>query len=848
MQNKFNAHLVFKKRSTYLVILLTLLIMFGTVESYAQIRDTIVLNSGEIDEPIFYSATDSIYSDLKNKQIHLFNEAKIDNGEIQMEAGYILIDLNKNEVYATYLYDEDSNKVQLPVFSDGPEKITASSIRFNFTTKKGYIEEVAIKQDENFLYMEIAKKHANDEIHFRRGRFTTCDLPEPHYHFQLSKAVMIPEKRIVSGPMNLWINGVPTPLGLPFIVIPQQEDRTHGFIFPQIAPISQFGFGFQDLGYYIPINDRLQTTFYGTLYSRGSWGLRNRTEYAKRYKHLGSVDLGFQQFKSGFPTNINQNKITVQWSHRQDAKANPYWSFSSKVNFISDNNSKSNLDPLNQSYFNNSFNSDIALTRSFPGKPITAGAKLSLRQNSISKNISLTSPVVNVNITRFFPFKRLFTSNKGWRELFTRFGVSYNFEGQNRSTFADSLMNQGSYLRIGDQFQNGFNQRVTIQTTAGLFKNTWKLTPSIDYRNIINFQQTRKSFDALSNTIQNDTLRQFGMAHQLTFSAQLSTAVYSYYKFIGKNEALLRHVLTPTFSFQYIPNLNSNLSYSQNTIDVAYSPFEQSLYRVAQTKDRALINYGFNNTIELKRKSDKDTITGFKKTRLVDAFTINGNYDILKDSMNFSNIRLGLRISPTRWMNFVANSSFSPYDWNDTSGVILGTYAINNGKLGRFLTSSFSTTVTFTSKDSRDKIQESSKRINESNWNSDYNYFLLHPEFVVNYNIPWKVSLSHIYTINTNTNITTTNADRFKKVQTLMMNGDLSFTKRWKLVSTINFDLEQTKVTNARFALSRDLHCWSLAFNWIPIGGNKSFLFSIRSTSSLFKDAKIDIKKPPTFL
>jgi len=839
--------LVFKKHSIYLVLQLTLLIMCISTVGYSQIRDTIVINSGEIDQPIYYSAEDSLYSDLKNKKIHLYNNAKVDNGEVQMKAGYILIDLEKNEIYATYIYDEDSNRIQMPVFSEGSEEIVASSIRFNLKTKKGYIEEVAIKQDENFLYMEIAKKHANDEIHFRKGRFTTCDLPEPHYHFQLSKAIMIPEKRIVSGPMNLWINGVPTPLGLPFIVIPQQEDRTHGFIFPQIVPISQYGFGVQDLGYYVPINDQLQTTFFGTLFSRGSWGLRNRTDYAKRYKHLGTVDVGFQRFKSGFPSNTVQSKVSVLWNHRQDAKANPYWNFSSKVNFISDNNSKNNLDPLNAQIFNNSFNSDINLTRSFPGKPMSAGVKFSMRQNSLTKNISMTSPVVNFNVTRFYPLKRFVTGNSGVKEIIKRFGVTYSFEGQNRSTFGDSLLNNADFNRIGDQFQNGISQRVVIQTTASLFKNTWKFTPSIDYRNLMNFQQTRKTYDPATFLTATDTLQQLGMSHNLSFRAQLNTAVYSYYKFIGKREPLLRHVLTPSFSFSYVPNLNQNLSYVANATTIEYSPFEQSLYRVSQTRDQALISFGFNNTFELKFKSKKDTVTGFKKTRLIDALTFSGNYDLLKDSMNLSNINIGLRISPIRWLNFVANSSFSPYEWNDTTGVILGGYAISNGKLGRLLSTNLSTTLTLTSKESREKLKESTAQI-EPNWNSDFNYFLLHPEFIVNYNIPWKVSLSHIYTINANTNITSLNPDRTRKIQTLMLNGDLSFTKRWKLASTINFDLQESMITNARFALSRDLHCWSLAFNWIPIGTNKSFLFSLRSTSALFKDAKIDIKKPPAFL
>ena len=856
-QNKFNALLVFKKHSIQLVLLLTLFIMFSGQDCYGQKKiDSVTINSNDIESMILYSAKDSIYSDLKNKQIHLFNEAKIDNGEITVEAGYILIDLEKNEVYATYILDVDSTEVQHPVFSEGTEEIIASSIRYNLNTEKGYIEEVKIKQDENFLYMEIAKKHSNDEIHFKKGRFTTCDLDEPHYHFQLSKAVMIPEKRIVSGPMNLWIKGVPTPLGLPFMVIPQQEDRTHGIVFPQLIPLSAYGFGLQDLGYYFPINDRLQTTVFGTIFNRGSWGVRSVTDYAKKYKFRGNINLGYQRFKSGFPDSTISNKITLQWQHRQDIKASPYWNFSSSVNFMSDNDSKTNLDPLNQDYFKNQFNSDLNITRNFPGKPITAGAKIRLLQNSAqaNKTISLSSPIINLNVTRFFPFKKLMTKSSGWRELFYRFGVSYSFEGQNKATFADSLLSSEYLPLIGDEFLNGINQSISIQTTASLFKNTWKFSPIIRYGNTMNFQTISKDYDPVTNSPVNNLKQNFGMANSLSLTAQLNTTVYSYYKFIGNKESLLRHILTPSFSYQYIPNLSNTIT-SNNGVDqtpITYSPFEQSLYRVNQTTDIQRVNFSFNNTFELKRKSDKDTVTGFKKTRLIDALMIQGNYDLLKDSFALSNIRLSLRISPIKWLSFVSNANFSPYNWDSTTGSILKEYAVKAGKLGRIIQSSFSTTATLTSRQSREKLKESTSQVQESSrdvgWNDDYNYFLLHPEFIVNYDIPWKISFSHIYNINLNQSISSLNPDRLSQTQTLMTNGDISFTKRWKLASTINLDLEDVGVTNARFSLSRNMHCWSLAFHWTPIGGNKSFLFSIRSTSSLFKDAKIDIRKPPAFL
>lgn len=824
--------------------------MLVSLNGYSQITDTIYLDESAVDTPIIYSAKDSIYSDLKNKQIHLYNEAQVDNGEVKLKAGYILIDLNKNEVYARYSYDEDSNRVQLPEFSDGKDVVNASAIRFNTQTKKGYIEEVALKQDENYLYMEIAKRHANEEVHFKKGRFTTCDLPEPHYHFQLSRAILIPNKRIVSGPMNLWIKGVPTPLGLPFVVIPQAEDRTSGLIFPQIVPTSQYGFGLQDLGYYIPVNDRFQTTIYGSIYSRGTWGLRNDSDYAKRYKYRGKVDVGFQQFRSGFPTNSNRNKFNILWTHTQDRKANPFWNFSSNVNFISDNTTKNNLDPLNQTYFNNTLYSDINLARSFPGKPMNAGMKISLRQNSISRNISLTSPSVNFNVTRFFPFKKAIKSNKGIAQVISRIGVTYNFEGINKSEFGDSLLTRGDFNGIGQQYMNGLNQNMTIQTTAGFFKNTWKFTPSIAYGNKMNFQQIRKSYDSGLNQTRIDTIQAFGMAHTLSFTAQLTTAIYSYYKFVGKKQPLLRHVLTPSFSFQYVPNLNKSItdSVGVNMTPITYSPFERSVYSSGITRDQALINFSFNNTFELKRKSDKDTITGFKKTRIIDALTFSGNYDLLKDSMNLSDIRASLRINPITWLSIVASTTFSPYDWVDSTGSVLGTYAIQSrGKLGRYTTTSLSTSITLTSKESRQKMDANLDNIS-SNWNADYEFFMLYPERIVNFEIPWKINFSHIYEIRANTAINNLNPDRWIQRQTLAVNGDLSFTKRWKVVGDVSIDLKEMKATNARFTLTRDMHCWALSFNWIPLGGNKSFLFSIRSTSQLFRDAKIDIRKPPLFL
>jgi len=823
--------------------------MFRNSSLYAQ--DTVYVNDDSMGDISRYGARDSLFADIKKKQLHLYGNAFVETEGVNLTAGYILVDLDKNELLATFAYDKDSNVVEKPLFKDGSDEIEANTIKYNLDTKKAYIEAVKIVQEEMFLYMGTAKRQTNEDIHFKNGRFTTCDLEEPHYHFQLSKAVLVPDKRIVTGPMNLWIANVPTPLGLPFSYIPQQEDRTHGILFPQIVPTSIWGAGLNDLGYYFPINDFVHTSLYVKGYTRGSWGVRDVTEYTKRYKYRGNFDVGFEQFRRGFTEDLRINKFTIIWNHQKDAKSNPYWNFSTKVNFASNNDNKQNLDPNNQNYFQNTLVSDINLNRSFPGKPYRMGAKIAFSQNSQSKNISLTAPNVNFNTSQFFPVKKFFQGSQPWKQIFQRLGVIYSIEGENRTTFQDSLLKQSRYGMIGSQFINGVQQRVTIQTTGGLFKNILKITPSVNYSTKLNFQQTRKSYNPALNQTNTDTLRKAGLAHDLSFNISGTTVLYNYYRFVGKHKPIMRHVMTPNIGFSYIPAINRTItdSIGVNQQVQTYSPFERSLYSSsANTQDRGLITFGLNNNFEFKRKSEKDTLTGFKKTRIIDALSLNGNYDIFKDSMNLSNIALNLRISPFPFVNFVAVSNFSPYAWNDSTGAITSSYAARNGQgIGRTLNNSFATTLTLTAKTSRAKIEENKQVVSE-NWNADFDYFYLHPEFIVDFDIPWKASFSHVYSLNRNTNKSLANNKEFDQVQTIMVNGDISFTKRWKLSGTINTDLKDLRVTNANFMLTRDMHCWNLSFNWTPIGFNKSFLLTIRNSSSIFKDAKLDFRRPPAFL
>ena len=809
--------------------------------AYSQVVQ--VLNDDDLESEISYSARDSAVTDNRSKQLFLYGNAHLAYDEIDMKADLIIVDYGKKEILSTYTTDSLGRKVGIPIFVENGDTVTAEKIRYNYELKKGIIEEVVIKQDEYYLSMEHAKRQPNEEIHFVHGKFTTCNLKEPHYHFFLSKAVLVPDKRIVSGPINLWVMGVPTPLGLPFALIPQKKkDDTNpaGFIMPQYSVISAYGMGFHDLGYYKPINEKLQTITYGTVYSRGSWGVRNRTDYNFKYKSNGFAEVGFSQFRYGWPDSTVLSGTTVKWTHTQDPKANPLWIFNSNVNFNSNSTNKQTLNVQNDQYFNNTLNSDIRLGRKFAHAPISLDGKLNMRQNSQTRKIDLTSPILNFQTTsRIYPFKSV---NK-------LIGLTYASEYQNRSTFNDRYLKNGDFDSINQQFRSGFNHRVNLQATFSMLKGTLRFTPNINYGQVYNFQSVYKHVTANDSLIV-DSLNVGGFTHSLSSSASVTTNLFSYYRFIGKKKTVLRHVMTPTVSFTYAPDIQQgSTSYTDTAGNVIrYNKYERSIYAQGLGYNSGRISFGLNNTFEIKQKSDKDTVTGFRKTKIIDNFFLNTDYDIFKDSMRWSDLNMRLVINPVERFTFTFNAVHSWYAWNDSTGVSTSKYAINNGQgLGRIKSASFATIFMLTSKEYQSIAQQ---RITEMQnvWNPQYQNWMVNPTQMVYFDIPWKLTFEHLFSLVLNTDPTSFQNRRYQPTNTLRASGEFRISENWKVTSVMLLDIGNKTLNNLNFNMYRNLHCWNVGINWTPIGTNKNFSISLRGNAAALQNANFTIRKPPIVL
>lgn len=796
---------------------------------------------------------------MPSQKVTLYGEARVEFDGFQLTADHIEIDIQKGEIMATYTLDSLGQPVGKPVFTMDGEESRCDYIRYNYNTKTGYVKEVRAQQDEGYIHMAESKIHPNEEIHLKNGKFTTCDADTPHYHFKLTRAIIVPDERIVSGPVYMKIFKIPTPLAAPFGFFPNSDTKKHGIIIPRLANTSQYGFGLQDFGYYIPLGNYWETYFYGTVFTTGRFGIQNISNYYRKYKYDGSVGLKFEQFRGKFYDTVVTNKWTFTWKHTQDAKAHPSLKFSADVNFKSDNNGKTSLEAINTEYFDNQFNSAVNVSKRWKTNKLSGmmTLKSSLQQNSQSQRYTMEMPTYSLTMNQFD--LGVLRQNKIGKKWYENIRVNYSLFAQNFISAPDSIFQNKSLYTLKDYTTNGVRQNALVQSTLRLFGGRFTFNPNINYTELWNFQYEKNYWNPASEKVDTNQIQGFKSSRSLSFNASINSNFYGYYRMTGDRQVRFRHVASPALSFGYTPDLSL---YEQIQTDSAgntsyYSPFQNSLYKEGGRGQAGVLSFNLANTLEMKMRDKKDSINQSSKTyKLVDAFSLKGSYDIFKDSANLSTINMAFRTA--RFLNifsFQSSGTISPYAYNDTTGVESATYAWKNSQgIGRFKDASMAVTANFTNARGRAKQKE----LSQATQNDAQQNGKVTAPGTVSFDIPWQLNLS--YNFNYRRFSQTSGGsliDTTALVQTIRADGDFSITQKWKFTYGINFDLHATEsskvITNYNFSIWRDLHCWEASLQWNQYGpwdGNKTkvnFLFRVNIKAAMFQDIKLEYTKPPFF-
>lgn len=798
-------------------------------------------SSFKLEAPVEYSCSDSIVLDLIQQKAFLYNQSELKYQDKELKAYYIEIDLDNNEAFATGRIDSLGQLKEKPFFKDGGDEFESASIRYNFNTKKGIITEVTTEQGGGYLHASRTKKLENDHICLTHGRYTTCNLDHPHFYITLTKAKVIPDDKIVSGPAYLVIEDVPVPLGIPFGFFPNKKKNKSGIIIPEYGEEEIRGFFLKNGGYYFAINDYMDLSLLAEAYTKGSWGATAISNYKKRYKYQGNLNVSYSNIiisERGLPNYQNNKAYYIRWTHNQDAKAHPFRNFSANVNIGSQIYNRFNMVSY-ENRLRSDMQSSISFRQQWPNSPFNLSANIRHSQNFTDSTITLGIPDIYFSMSR--------------RTILKKIGISYNTNLQNSITTKESKLFTSQTLY---QMRNGIRHSVPVSANFKLMRY-FNLTPSLTYTERWYPSQIRKEWiptqivnnDTIPGYLKTDTLYKFTRAADWTFSMPLTTQLYGFYMPLKTNGWFqgLRHMITPSVSFSYRPNYLKTRYYQTVQINEAgktqtYSIVQNGLFGSPPSGKYGMLNFSLNNNFEMKYKSKKDTAQTIKKIPILDQLSISSAYNIALDSLQWQPVQLQARTTLFKMLNIYANATYSLYSY-DTLGRFINRFQYNvNKKVANLTSASISSSIGL---NSDGLVKNPSMQTTEAARQAAVAAGL--PENYMNYyvdfKVPWTIYLS--YNLSTSSFF---NSERkqieFRTIQGITFSGDLSLTPKWKISYSSGYDFENKQFTYTSLSIYRDLHCWEMRLSWIPFGTYRSYSFQINVKSSVLQDLKLARKRP----
>jgi hypothetical protein len=827
-----------------------------------------------LDAPVIYEASDSIVF-TKGGFAHLYGSGKVNYQNIELTSQLITMNMDSSTVFARGVADTTGVEQGTPVFKDGETPYESKMMRYNFKTKKGFINSIVTQQGDGYVTSEESKKGVNDEIYMRHGKYTTCDNHDhPHFYLKLSMAKVRPKKDVVFGPAQLVVEDVPLPIAVPFGFFPFSSSYSSGFIMPTYGDEMNRGFYLRDGGYYFAISDQFDLKLLGEIYTKGSWGLSAASTYNKRYRYSGYFNASYLVTKQGeknMPDYMVSKDFRVQWSHRQDAKANPNSTFSASVNFTTSSYDKSSLstlyDPLS-SYSNNTKASSISYSRNFPEIGLNLSGTFNITQNTQDSSVNMTLPDLNITLNRIYPFKR--KNSAGDQKWYEKISFQYTGALTNKVNTKDNLLFKTPFSK----WETGMRHSIPVEATFSLFKYI-NVTPSFLYTERWYTRKVMQHYDYTLKEAVKDTINGFNRVYDYNMSVSMNTKLYGMYKplFMKSKEITIRHVVTPSVSYTYTPDFGaSRFGYYENYVYtdedgevrmVEYSPYSGMPYGVPGQGVSQNISMSLKNNLEMKMASDKDT-TGYKKISLIDDLTGQLSYDIARK--RWSDLTLNARLKLTKNYTFNMNARFKTYAYKfDENGRVVESDRTewSYGRFGRFDGYSGSLSYTLNNEtfkkwfgkgdeeDGKNKGKKEDTDSEEDEEDEELNTnqntqpkrktedAKIDSDGYLAFQLPWSLSLSYSYRIQ---------EDRTKDINIKTMrypysfshqvniSGNVKLGSRWNITYSSGYDFDTKKMSMTQMNITRDLHCFNMSCGLV-FGPFTSYNFSIRANSAMLTDA-----------
>lgn len=814
------------------------------------VADTIVGKDDlGLSYPIDYYGKDSTVVDVVNNRILLYGSAWVNYGEMKVAADFIEFSLDDYTARAVGKRDSTGAVVERASFTDGETEFKEDSLAYNFKSERGISYGVRTQEGEVHLLSEVSKKASNNWISVGKGKLTTCNAENPHYHFQLSRAMVIPDEKVVSGPLFVKFRKIPTPLALPFGFFPNKKESTQGILLPGYGNGNEKGYFIQNLGYYVPVNKYLDTRVLFDVYTRGSWAVRNITNYKRLYRYNGNFNISRVVNKNGIPELSNYAEsvnFNVQWTHNQDPKSRPNSTFSSNVNLGTLNNFRNNLNTSQQDFLSSTFSSRIQWSKRWPDSPFNLGVTAGHTQNTQSRNVQVTLPTVNLNMSRM-TLGRFFESKPILKKTLDNVGLTASADMTNAVSENEKLFSFANLDSLYLRSRNGLRMQAQASTSLKAAQyGTFVM--SLNGSMVNTFKYIDQAFNDVSQTVSRDTIFGWRSAMNWSASGSFNSRLYGTFNF-GSGRAIkaIRHMIQWNVGASYSPYSNFNQGIFSSTGDfIGYSPFDIAAYQPQNSTEQFNLNWSSTNNFEAKVKDRNAAKSTYSKMKLIDSWKKSLSYNMFADSLNFSNLSMSAFTTIAKNITLNYSSTYSLYD-RDTNGREINDFLVSSkGSLMRMEGTNLALGFRFKSKNVSQPERADKELTPEESELIENN-----KEGLIDFNIPWSLNLNYNFRLAKSFD-KETRQDTLVLKQALTFSGDFTLFKRWAVSFNSGYDMSNARYQDLQFkdfglrdftttniGLHWDLHCWEFSLNYVPFGQRKSYMAQLNIKSALLQDLKI---------
>jgi hypothetical protein len=763
---------------------------------------------------------DEVSFALRDRKIDIAGDGRLEYDTMVLTAQRIKLDTDERELYA----EGD------PLVEDA-ETIAGERMGYNFHHKTGAVAEGVTAMDEYYYVGDDIRRFEDTTLKIRKGKMTSCDLEQPHYHFWSDKMKMRMEDKVVAAPVVLHVGRVPV-FALPFYYKSLKTGRRSGILFPSFdfGWSSREGRYIRDFGYYWATNDYMDFIFEGDYNERSDLGLRVSNRYRKRYTFNGGIDYSR---KEGLGDSNVVSEWQLRWNHTQPTLFDDY-NFRAQVKLASKTLSSNDLAGSNdRDKVSGQLSSNVTVARTWSWGNANVTASRDEFPNAVAgdQQYNMTAPSLGL----------------GFRQI----SLLPDLRGPGRGSMVGDLLRATDFrhnytLRSSEQ---GYELRTARQYQA---TGSWSLTTTAPRLWIFDLsantaagqswtrnENKGRSFDAVDSVfvplddVVEDTTPSWSVG------ANARTALYGLFPINLGVIRTLRHTLRLGTGWTLRPGLSGHQDHSTS------------------------YTFSMGNVIDVKYLSaDSDTtLTEKKLDGLLDWDLSTGYSPKAAPDRRWSDIRSSLLVRPgqSRFLRLQVNNTIDPkklalksttfnYGLNfssrfDLGGVSAPPPPARSAAIERLGLPADASADSLRPEDDPLLAEEAAARQDElfnGEENSFYDFYerpgrggdrgQTKDATEGGRYIPFDVgaNISFAYTNRTAAGAATKRA-------TAGANARLNLTQNWSLNYNASFDLDLNLPTRQQYSLNRDLHCWRLEFTRTisTVDSSFGFRFYLRSIPEL---------------